>query len=57
MARHLSRHGLNLEVKRITRGEIDIANTLLSHAADRGTDLVVMGGYGHSRLREFVLGA
>ncbi len=56
MGRHLARHGLNLEVKRITRGEIDIANTLLSHAADSGTDLVVMGGYGHSRLREFVLG-
>ncbi len=56
MGRHLARHGLNLEVKRITRGEIDIANTLLSHAAESGTDLVVMGGHGHSRLREFVLG-
>ncbi len=56
MGRHLARHGVNLEVKRITRGEIDVANTLLSHAADSGTDLVVMGGYGHSRLREFVLG-
>jgi len=56
MGRHLARHGLNLEVKRITRGEIDVANTLLSHAADSGADLVVMGGYGHSRLREFVLG-
>ncbi len=56
MGRHLARHGLNVEVKRITRGEIDVANTLLSHAADSGTDLVVMGGYGHSRLREFVLG-
>ena len=29
---------------------------ILSHAADAGTDFIVMGGYGHSRLREFVLG-
>jgi nucleotide-binding universal stress UspA family protein len=28
----------------------------LSHAADSAADLLVMGGYGHSRLREFVLG-
>ena len=29
---------------------------LLSHAADSVADFIVMGGYGHSRLREFVLG-
>lgn len=29
---------------------------LISHAADSGADLIIMGGYGHSRLREFVLG-
>lgn len=34
----------------------DVANTMLSHAADTGADLVVMGGYGHSKLREFILG-
>jgi nucleotide-binding universal stress UspA family protein len=34
----------------------DVANTLLSHAADASADLIVMGGYGHSRLRELVLG-
>jgi nucleotide-binding universal stress UspA family protein len=33
-----------------------VANTLLSHAADTSTDFMVMGGYGHSRLREWVLG-
>ena len=37
-------------------GDIDVADALLSHAADSGADLIVMGGYGHSRLREFVLG-
>ena len=36
--------------------DIDVADALLSHAADSGTDFIVMGGYGHSRLREFVLG-
>jgi len=39
-----------------TRGNIDVGDALLSHAADSGADLMVMGGYGHSRLREFVLG-
>jgi nucleotide-binding universal stress UspA family protein len=33
-----------------------VASTLLSHAADVKADLIVMGGYGHSRLREIVLG-
>jgi nucleotide-binding universal stress UspA family protein len=35
---------------------MDVANTILSHAADTAVDFMVMGGYGHSRLREFVLG-
>jgi hypothetical protein len=56
MGRHLARHKLDLEVKRITRGTMDVANALLSHAADNGADFIVMGGYGHSRLRGFVLG-
>jgi nucleotide-binding universal stress UspA family protein len=56
MGQHLARHGLTVEVKRIVAGEIDVADVLLSHAADAETDFVVMGGYGHSRLREFVLG-
>ena len=38
------------------RGDVDVADALLSHAADSGADFIVMGGYGHSRLREFVLG-
>ncbi len=56
MGRHLARHGLNVEVHRITRGDLDVADALLSHAADADVDFIVMGGYGHSRLREFVLG-
>ena len=36
--------------------DIDVPNMILSYACDSSTDLIVMGGYGHSRLREFVLG-
>jgi len=53
---HLARHGLKVEVKRIVATDIDVPNTILSHAADSGADFIVMGGFGHSRLREFVLG-
>ncbi len=31
-------------------------NAILDYAADSGADFIVMGGYGHSRLREFILG-
>jgi nucleotide-binding universal stress UspA family protein len=53
---HLARHDLKVEVRRLIAGDMDIANTILSYAADAGADFIVMGGYGHSRLREFVLG-
>jgi nucleotide-binding universal stress UspA family protein len=53
---HLARHNLKVDVKLITSPDIDVASTILSYAADSAADLIVMGGYGHSRLREFVLG-
>jgi nucleotide-binding universal stress UspA family protein len=56
MGQHLARHGLKVDVHRIPGGNIDVADALLSHAADAGIDFIVMGGFGHSRLREFVLG-
>ena len=56
IAQHLARHGLNVELRRLVSRDMDVANTLLSHAADWDADLMVMGGYGHSRLREFLLG-
>ena len=56
IGQHLARHGLNVEVKRIVATDTDVPNTLLSHAADSAADFLVMGGYGHSRLREFILG-
>jgi nucleotide-binding universal stress UspA family protein len=56
MARHLARHDIKVELKRINAGDGDIAAAIRSHAAERGAQFMVMGGYGHSRLREFILG-
>jgi nucleotide-binding universal stress UspA family protein len=56
MGAHLARHGVAASVKRVTKGDIAIEDALLSYAADTGADFMVMGGYGHSRLREFILG-
>jgi nucleotide-binding universal stress UspA family protein len=56
MAAHLLRHGIAVEIRRLSAGDIDIHDVLLSYAADRSADFIVMGGYGHSRLREFILG-
>jgi nucleotide-binding universal stress UspA family protein len=53
---HLARHGLKVDVKRVVAPDTDIASTVLSEAADTSADMIVMGGYGHSRLREMVLG-
>jgi nucleotide-binding universal stress UspA family protein len=56
LGQHLARHGLKVDVKRVTSPDIDVPSTILSYAADSSADMIVMGGYGHSRLREFVLG-
>jgi nucleotide-binding universal stress UspA family protein len=56
IGQHLARHALKVEVTRITHGDLDVADALLSHSMDASADFMVMGGYGHSRLREFVLG-
>jgi nucleotide-binding universal stress UspA family protein len=56
IALHLARHGIKVEVQRVESRDVDTANTILSHIADQGSDLLVMGAYGHSRLRELVLG-
>ena len=56
VAEMLARHGLAVALRRIGADGIGVANTILNHAADTGANLIVMGGYGHSRLREFVLG-
>jgi nucleotide-binding universal stress UspA family protein len=54
MARHLARHGLSVTLKRISAGNTDVPAAIRMEA--EGADFMVMGGYGHSRLREFILG-
>ena len=56
MGQHFARRGLKVKVNRVMRNNLDVANVLLSHSADFDANFIVMGGYGHSRLREFVLG-
>jgi len=56
VARYLSRHGVRVTMRREPLESMEVGNLLLSRASDLGSDLIVMGGYGHSRLRERVLG-
>lgn len=56
IALHLARHGCQVKVERLESHEIGIGDTLLSYLADRSADMVVMGAYGHARLRELILG-
>lgn len=52
----LARHGVKVTVQRDVAADADVGGTILSRAADHAADLIVMGLYGHSRLREMVLG-
>jgi len=52
----LQSHGIRTSVEHLEVSQRSVGEALLSRAADLGTDLIVMGGYGHSRVREFVLG-
>lgn len=56
VAAWLTRHGVNAIVKRDTAADSDVGEVILSRAADQDADLIVMGLYGHSRVREWVLG-
>lgn len=56
LAQHLGRHGVHAEVSRAVTGGLASADALLDFAADCGAELLVMGAYGQSRLREAVVG-
>ena len=56
LATHLARHELTARIVRMSADRTDIQPMILSIAADSGLDLIVMGGYGHSRLNERILG-
>jgi nucleotide-binding universal stress UspA family protein len=56
IAVHLARHGVKATVETTVSGGIGVGNALLSRASDSGADLLVMGAYGHTRIRELLLG-
>ena len=56
LAKHLACHGITSVTNNLVAKDIDIGNLLLSIITDGDIDMVVMGGYGHARLRETVLG-
>ncbi len=56
IALHLARHGVKVGVEHMEVRDIEVGDTILSRLSDEGSDLLVMGCYGHSRLRELVLG-
>jgi nucleotide-binding universal stress UspA family protein len=53
---HLARRGIAARVQRLTADRGNIQSTILSIAAESNIGLLVMGGYGHSRLKERILG-
>lgn len=56
VAEWLARHSVKVTVQRDSAAGSDVGGVILSRAADHDVDLIVMGIYGHSRMREMVLG-
>jgi nucleotide-binding universal stress UspA family protein len=56
LADHLARVGLRIRIIDLPAASSDIQPSILSVAADEGLDMLVMGAYGHSKLREGILG-
>jgi nucleotide-binding universal stress UspA family protein len=53
---YFARHGIDVETTQTVAEDGDIGASVLSRAADLGIDLIVMGAYGHARVREMILG-
>ena len=56
LARHLLRHGIGAGLDHVESNGRSVAATLIGEAQQRDADLIVMGGYSHSRLRERIFG-
>ena len=56
MAKHLARHDVNVQIETVPAADIDVTNAILSYVAENSGSLIVMGGYGHAKLREVILG-
>ena len=56
IARHISRHGIETEVHSVKGHHLDSGDALLNQAAALESQMIIMGAYGHSRIRELMLG-
>ncbi len=56
LSKNLSRHGIDVALDRVDAKGRPIGDVLEAYVASHAADMLVMGAYGHSRLREFVLG-
>lgn len=56
VAAHLARHGIKVDVVVQPQQDDTVSNALLHHCEQSGAQLLVAGGYGHSRLREWMIG-
>jgi len=56
LSRMLARHGVETEISALPRGGGRVADILMRQMDDQNADLLVMGAYSHSRLREAILG-
>jgi len=56
IAAALARHGIKPTLRTSIADDISVGDEILSRLADQGADLLVMGAYGHARMREIVFG-
>ncbi|WP_068088361.1 universal stress protein [Polycladidibacter stylochi] len=56
IATYLARHNLKVTIDIIQNPPISVADSLLNYVSENDVDLLVMGGYGHSRMREYLVG-
>lgn len=56
LATALARHGIKVTAEKTPAAGIGVGEVLLNRVSDLGADLLVMGAYGHSRMREFIFG-
>jgi nucleotide-binding universal stress UspA family protein len=56
IATYLARHDVKVDVRQTTAHDLEVGDSLLSRNADFGTDMIVMGAFGHARLTEIIFG-
>jgi len=56
ISRHLTAHGVNNRINCIPKGDLSTSTAILNELANTGADMLIMGGYGTSKLREAMLG-